>query len=105
MSGNTNPDGKQSEQVGLVEILAGTLFGGGVDGLYHLALEFALTEASRGHVECAREAIRHLPEQHLRAGISGAALLSQLAAEILAARSILPSPGREPTGHATAPAT
>lgn len=100
MFSTTNPDRKRtgSEQVGLAEILASTLLGGGIDAVHHLAVEFALTEASRGHVECAHQALRNLPEQHLRSAITGAALLSHLATDILTARRPVSTAAAEPAG-------
>lgn len=72
---------------GLAAILAAIV---GPDAAHHAAVEFAVSEAARGHVDCAREALRGLPDEHLRAAITGAALVSHLSAGLLLGRPMTP---------------
>lgn len=89
MSTNTtSPAGSARRPVGLAAVMAAIV---GPDAAHHAAIEFAVTEAARGHVDCAREALRGLPDEHLRAAITGAALVSHLSAGILADRPMTPS--------------
>lgn len=73
----------------LAELFA-TVFG--PDTAPERIIEFAFSEATRGRVDCAHVALLSVPPAHLSRVISGSALLSQLAVNIL-------------TGNQPAPAT
>ncbi|GGN96046.1 hypothetical protein GCM10010112_86930 [Actinoplanes lobatus] len=88
MSHTTDRAGNDQTVRGLAAVLATII---GPDAAPHAAIEFALTEATQGHVDCAREALRGVPSEHLRAAITGAAVVSQLAALVLLDRALPPA--------------
>ncbi|MEU4214019.1 hypothetical protein [Actinoplanes sp. NPDC026623] len=83
-----DPAGSDQAPRGLAAVLAAVV---GPEAAHHAAIEFAVTEAASGHVDCAREALRGLPVEHLRAAITGTAVVSHLCAGLLIDRSTTPA--------------
>ncbi|MET8147642.1 hypothetical protein ACIBSW_06915 [Actinoplanes sp. NPDC049668] len=88
MSHTTDQTGTDQTSRGLAAVLASII---GPDAAPHAAIEFAVTEAAQGHVDCARVALRGVPSEHLRAAITGTAVVSQLAAVLLLERALPPA--------------
>jgi len=75
------------------EVVLSDLFAAlvGQDAAHIAAVEFALTESAKGHFHCAREALRSVPDTHLRRAVTGAAVLSRLATDVLTDRNEPPA--------------